>query len=504
MSLVSNLFLLLIAAALLVYYLVPDRFKWMVLLLFSYLYYIAGGVRYVLFILYSTIVIYLFARLIEKKREGGASQKVLKRLAAAGLICNLGMLGAVKYTAFFVENINHIPGISLPVPWILFPLGISFYTFQSCGYLLDVYWERTKAERNIFKFALFVSFFPQLMQGPIGNFEKLQPQLLAPHRFDAGNMAMGLARMVRGFAKKMIIADWAGVFVDAIFGDPDRFAGAAVAAVILYGIQLYADFSGAMDVVIGTAQLFGITLDENFKRPYLAISLTDFWKRWHITLGQWMKNYVFYPLTLSGFMKKISKWSRSRFGKKIGRVVPVAIADVIVFLLVGVWHGPSWKYVVYGLYNGLIIAFSELMAGSYRSARERLHLTGREGWYHLFMILRTYVIVQFSFFFDRADSLGHGLQMIRLAFTHFDWSTLLQVSAGKEGTAYAPWALLTIGIGCLVMVIIGVLEERGVKVREKLLALPLPAACLIYVALLTTIGLFGLTGVPRGFIYAQF
>ena len=504
MSLVSNMFLLFTAAALILYYLVPDRAKWVVLLVFSYIYYIFGGVRYLFFILWSTTVIYVFAMLIENRRDKGASEKFLKGLAAAGLICNFGMLGVVKYTTFFVENLNALFGLHLKGLAILFPLGISFYTFQSSGYLLDVYWGRVKAERNYFRFALFVSFFPQLMQGPIGNFERLQPQLLAPHRLDMTKISRGICRIIRGFAKKMIIADWAGVFADAIWGDPERYAGLCMAGLLFYGIQLYADFSGAMDVVIGIGQMFGITMDENFRRPYLATSLSDFWKRWHITLGQWMKNYVFYPLTLSGGMKRFSKWSRSRFGKKTGRVLPIAAADLIVFFLVGVWHGPSWKYIVYGMYNGLIIAFSELMADRYRDMKKALHISGKEAWYRVFMIVRTFLIVNFSWFFDRSDSLGQGLLMIRKAFTNFDLSLLTQISAGRGGTAYAPAALATIAIGSLLMVAAGILEERGTDVREKIFALPRPVTFLVYLTMLLLIGFFGLTGAPRGFIYAQF
>ena len=198
MSLVSNTFLLFTAAAVILYYLVPSKVKWIVLLAASYLYYLAGGARYLFFILYSTIVTYAFAILIEKRKENGAPEKQMKWLVAAGLICNLGMLGVVKYTTFFVDNINSLLGVHLPALKILFPLGISFYTFQSSGYLLDVYWERAKAEKNIFKYALFVSFFPQLMQGPIGNFGRLAPQLITPHKFDMTNIGPGICRIIRG------------------------------------------------------------------------------------------------------------------------------------------------------------------------------------------------------------------------------------------------------------------------------------------------------------------
>ena len=505
MSLVSNLFILFTLAALLLYYLVPARGRWIVLLVFSFLYYLSGNKAYVLFILYSICVTWLFGLWISRLQKREGTQKACKRAVAAGLILNIGMLGVVKYSAPFTVLLNRVfPQFSFGLE-ILFPLGISFYTFQSSGYLLDVYWKKTDAQKNPFQYALFVSFFPQLMQGPIGNFERLMPQLIEPHSFDAQKFLRGLERILSGYAKKIIIADWAGVFADAVWGDLDRFGGLGLIAVFFYGIQLYADFSGAMDVVIGIASLFGITLDENFRRPYLAVSMADFWKRWHITLGEWMMNYVFYPLSLSGVMMRFSGWCRKKFGRKQGRVVPIAAADLIVFLLVGIWHGASWKYVVYGLLNGGIIAFSELMGGTYRNMKKALHISGKEKWYYLFTVFRTFILVNLRWFFDRSDTLRQAFYMIRQSFTRFNPSLILQIPAGSLGTAYVPYALLTIAIGCAVMVSVGILEERGVDVRAAISEkLPLPAVTALYVALFLLIGLFGCTAAPRGFIYAQF
>ena len=504
MSLVSNTFLLFVLAAVILYYLVPARAQWIVLLAFSYLYYVSGNARYLFYILYSTVVVYAFGLLIDHLQQKESSPKLLKRIVALGLVCNLGMLGIVKYSNFFVDSLNSLFRWEIPGMAVIFPLGISFYTFQSSGYLLDVYWKKTKAEKNPFKFALFVSFFPQLLQGPIGKFERLAPQLYAPHKPDLHKISRGLERILWGYAKKIIIADWAGVFADAIWGNLDRYNGICLFGLIFYGIQLYADFSGAMDVVIGIGQLFGITMDENFRRPYLATSMADFWKRWHITLGEWMMNYVFYPVSLSKWMMKFSKWSRKTFGKKMGRVVPIALADLIVFFLVGIWHGASWKYVVYGLLNGGIIAFSELMGGTYRSWKKALHITGKETWYHVFAIIRTFILVNLRWFFDRSDTLTQGMYMVRQAFTHFAPAQLLDISAGMQGKAFVPWALLIIAVGCVVMVTVGVLAERGVDVRQKLETIPFPATVAVYLFLFVLIGFFGSTAAPRGFIYAQF
>lgn len=504
MSLVSNLFVLFVLIALLSYYIVPKRLQWMVLLAFSYVYYVAGGIKYVFFILFSTIVTYVFALLVEYANENETWKKHAKQIVGLGLCCNLGMLGIVKYANFFIENMNTLFHSNLHGLEILFPLGISFYTFQSSGYLLDVYWKRVKAERNPFRYALFVSFFPQLLQGPIGRYKPLADQLYVPHPFSVHTIARGAERILWGFCKKMILADWAGVFADAIWGDMDKYNGIAFFGLIFYGIQLYADFSGGMDVVIGIAEMFGIKLEENFRRPYFAVSMADFWKRWHMTLGEWMMNYVFYPVSLSKWMVKFGKWSKKKWGRKTGRIVPIAVADLIVFFLVGIWHGASWKYVAYGLLNGVMIAFSELMVNQYRAWKQKLHISGKERWYVIFAVVRTYILVNLRWFFDRSDTLTDAFYLIKQAFTHFNPSQLMLIPAGSQGTAFVPWALLIIAVGCVVMVTVGYFQEKGYGIRASLEKLPLPVTVGIYVLLLVAIGMFGSTATPRGFIYAQF
>lgn len=359
-------------------------------------------------------------------------------------------------------------------------------------------------KRNPVKYALFVSFFPQILQGPIGRYSRLAHQLYESHKFEGKNITRGFERILWGFFKKMILADWAAVFVDAIFDNPDQYSGLAIFGVLFYTVQLYADFSGGMDVVIGIASMFGIELDENFKRPFFSISITDFWHRWHITLGTWMKDYVFYPVTLSKWMGKFGKWGKKVFGKKTGRTLPICLANLIVFFVVGVWHGAAWKYIVYGMYNGIIIAFSGLMAEHYRNWKKKFNITGKENWYHVFMIIRTFILVNISWFFDRADTVGQAFHMMKLSVTKFAPSQLLLIPAGKEGTAFTPYALAILAAGCIILFIVSVLQERGMKIRESLAGLSLPITVAIYFCLLASIGFFGSTAVARGFIYAQF
>lgn len=266
MSLVSNVFILFVAGSVAIYYILPQKVQWCGLLVMSYIYYLVAGSKYILFLLFSTIVTYVSGRLIGS--QIGKNKRKAKKFLIAGLFLNFGMLGVVKYTNFILENMNLIFHVSIPGMKLLLPLGISFYTFQSSGYLLDVYWKRDTAEKNPFRYALFVSYFPQILQGPIGRHSKMAGQLYEGHKFELSRLCRGTQRILWGFFKKMVLADWSVVFVEAIFGNPDQYHGLAIFGVLFYSIQLYADFSGGMDIVIGISEMFGITLDENFKRPF--------------------------------------------------------------------------------------------------------------------------------------------------------------------------------------------------------------------------------------------
>lgn len=510
MSLISMKFVVFVAAAVFGYYVIPKRFQWMWLLLFSYIYYASSGVKFLFFLLFSTLTTYGAGRLLYAVRTSCTDKKKVRFygriIVVCGLFLNFGMLAVMKYTNFAVLNINAVFGTQIDLFSLLLPLGISFYTFQSTGYVLDVYWGKCEPERNVLRFALFVSFFPQILQGPIGRFHRLAGQLYAEHTFDFQRIERGLELILWGFFKKMVLADNAGVFVSAIFSDTQRYAGLSIFGVLGYSIQLYGDFSGGMDVVQGISNLFGITLDDNFKRPYFARSITDFWHRWHITLGTWMKDYVFYPVSLSGWMNRFGRFAKKRFGKSIGRTLPICVANLIVFLVVGIWHGAAWKFIVYGLYNGIIIAVSGLLAGQYRSWKKALHINGSSWWYQLFQILRTFLLVNISWFFDRADSVPQALGMMHNAVTTFTPSELLSIPVQQNGsTAMTAAVLVILAAGCLVLFCVSVLQERGVCVREALAKRPLVLRLAVYLALFFALPCLGqppsLTG---GFIYAQF
>lgn len=501
-------FLIFVGIAVIGYYLIPKRFQWIWLLIFSYIYYASSGIKILFFLLYTTITTYGTGRLLDRvnhkelPRNEAKSRK--RRILIGCLLLNFGMLAVLKYTNFAIENVNAIFHAGISFQKLILPLGISFYTFQSMGYIIDVYWGKYEAEKNPFRFALFVSFFPQLLQGPIGRFDRLARQLYEQHSFDLLKAQYALQLMLWGFFKKLVLADRAAVVVNQVFQNYTQYSGVTnIVAVLMYSIQLYMDFSGGMDVVMGVAALFGVELDQNFKRPYFATSITDFWHRWHITLGTWMKDYIFYPVSLSKWMGKFGKWSKKAFGKKTGRVVPICVANIIVFLVVGIWHGAAWKYTAYGLYNGLIIAISSLLAPLYRKGFEKFHINPKSGAWHVVQILRTFLLVNISWYFDMAVSLSAAFAMMKSTVTGFSLATLTDGSLMMLGLDKLDYMILA--MGCLVVFLISFLKERGIQIRESLGRKPLVIRWAVYGMLVFGIPMFGyVMTTTGGFIYAQF
>ena len=567
MSFLSMNFLLFLSVAILGYYVIPKRLQWVWLLLFSYIFYLASGTTAVVFILATTITTFLAGLILEymdgkmdrelngqtagklngqttgglnsqttwnpdtqpekqtipppvpssaattstspltpeqKKAVKARFKRNKKWIAAAALLINFGILAVLKYRNFAVGNINQLFGTDFALGKLILPLGISFYTFQSMGYLIDVYRGKYAPDHNLFRFALFVSFFPQILQGPIGRYDRLASQLFSQRKFSLERVERGLQLMLWGYFKKIVIADRAAVVVNEVFGNYEAYTGIAVImGVLCYSIQLYGDFSGGMDVVMGAAECFGISLDQNFKRPYFARSISDFWHRWHITLGTWMKDYVFYPFSLSKGMNKFGKFCKKHFGKHVSRVLPVCIANLLVFFLVGVWHGPAWKFIVYGLYNGIIIAASNLLAHFYGEMARKLHIPVESRPWMAVRILRTFLLVNISWYFDMAVSLGAALTMMKNTVTGFSLAALSDGSLLRLGLDRKDYAALA--LSCTVLLAVSLLQENHVNIRDTLSAKPLAARWCVYLMLLFSIPLLGqITMTGGGFIYAQF
>ena len=493
MSLSSVCFLAFVCVTALLYFALPKNKRFIVLLAASYIYYLAAGPKLVFFLLFSTLITFSGGLLLEKGVKG---------VVPVCVILSFGVLAVVKYANFAIYNFNNIFGTDFPLRELIFPLGISFYTFQSVSYLLDVRWKKCKAEHDLLRYMLFVSFFPQIMQGPIGRYSRLAPQLYEGHDFDFVRLKRGALRILWGFFKKMVIADNAAVFVSPLFDNYDAFTGYGVLAVLMYCAQLYADFSGGIDIVIGIAEILGVEMDENFRQPFFAVSITDFWHRWHITLGTWMKDYVFYPISLSNWMGKFGKWCRKHMPKSIGRALPICIANIIVFLVVGIWHGSEWHYIFYGLYNGIIIGVSGLMTKPFRSWKKTLNITDDTKWFHAFQIARTFLLVNISWYLDRCTTIPLALRMFKESITDFRFSTTLD-------TVLAPGAdtarFMTILAGCIVVLVISILREKNIDVRGAILARPAAVQAVIFIAvILVSVYFSNHNANVGGFIYANF
>lgn len=508
MSITSVLFIIFLAICLLCYYLIPQGKRWSVLLIASYIFYFFSNAVTLVFLIYSTAVTFITGLQIQKIHESGLEKKKTrakaKKVVILGMVLDFAMLAFLKYTNDVLGLTNSLFATDFQLKNLILPLGISYYTFQTVGYILDVYWKRIDAETNLFHFALFVSFFPQLIQGPIGRCKTLMPQLMEGHDFAWKNIRFGLMRIVWGLFKSMLLSGWASVYREAICADIDQYSGIAILIVLLYSIELYGSFSGGIDIVLGISELFGIHLDENFRRPYFSVSISDFWRRWHITLGTWMRDYVMYPLTLSHWMGKIGKWARKHFGKRTGLIIPMCISSIIVFFLVGLWHGASLNYIGWGLYNGCIIAISNLLSSSFTSWKKKLHINDQSFGWKIFMILRTFVLVNIGWLFDTVPSLSDARRVIQYSFTRWDFSQLLSIPAGRLGTSYTPIALGILGIGVGILFLVSLLQERGIQVRMALSRYPVVAQMILFVVLLAGTALLSPMAVEKGFIYAQF
>lgn len=514
----------------LLYYLIPKKYQWQLLLAASYIFYLIAGAEYIIYILITTFTTYFAALKIEQnakkqsvylkehKEEMSKEEKhvykagckrVRIRWIAACIVINIGILAVLKYTNFFISNVNGILGVCgstkhLSFVTLALPMGISFYTFQAVGYLIDVYRGAVPAEKNPFKFALFISFFPQLIQGPISRFGELSKQLCEEHSFDSRTVCYGLQRILWGYFKKMVIADRILIGVSAITGDAGVYRGAYVLVVmLLYTVELYADFTGGIDITIGIAQVMGITLRENFNRPYFSKSLKEYWRRWHISLGDWFRDYLFYPVSSCKLMQKFSKFSRRRMGETVGRRLPVYMSSFIVWFATGIWHGASWNYVVWGLGNWAVLMISEEIEPLYARFHSRFKVDGKFT-YKMFQVARTFILLCFLKIFDCYPTLTDTFRAVSSMFTVRNWHILWDGSLMAIGLTALDYIIIAAGV--LILLAVSLWQRSG-SVREKIAVKPYPVRFLIWYGMFLIILLMGAYGIgydASQFIYNRF
>lgn len=493
----SAQFLLFFPSVLILYFVTPSRLRWAVLLAASYSFYACFNLRYVALLLAVTGTTYASGLLIARAGLCLNPKRAAMYKKAWLIVClasNLGILFFFKYFHFTLDALNALLRTlrlgAVPMDLrVLLPVGISFYIFQALGYTIDVYRGTVPPERHIGKYALFVAFFPQLASGPIGRASALLPQIHAPRRFSYVDFRSGLLLMAWGFFQKLVIADRAATLINHVFAQHTQLGGMELAlGALLFSVQIYCDFSGYSDIADGCAQAMGFSLIRNFRQPYFAASIADFWRRWHISLSTWFRDYVYIPLGGS----RCPTFVRYR-------------NILVTFLVSGLWHGANWTFVAWGLLHGLY----QIAGIVLRPLRERctvaFRLDRHKKTQAFLRVACTFILISFAWIVFRAASVTEALSFVRGLFSGWSLSTLWDGSLYQLGLAPRDLWLLWASIA----VLWGVdwLRRGGSSLRERITALSLPLRWGLYAALLFTILFFGLYGGDyegNAFIYFQF
>lgn len=513
---------------LLAYQVTPKKIRWLTLLLSGYVFFWMISGKLVIYLIGTAIFthhigVWLADLKLQSKmettgkdrRECAAIKKQYKKkekmVLAGGVILLLSILAYLKYYNFFERNVNVMleaagSPIFLTAKELLLPIGISFYTLQAIGYMADVYWEKIPAQQHPGKIALFLGFFPQIMEGPISMYSQTSDALWEGRPITGNNLSKGIVRILWGLFKKMIIADRLYVLVTTVFENYEQYSGVIIAAAaIAYTIQLYMEFSGCMDIIIGSGKMFGVDLPENFRQPFAARNAAEFWRRWHITLGTWFKTYVFYPVSVSGIVKKWNRFGRKYLGKYITKLGVSALALFPVWLCNGLWHGPRWSYIFYGMYY-FVILLGGIALEPVRNKFINICRMNEDAFYFKIpRILKTWMIIFVGELFFRANGLYAGLKMFRSIFRDFGLHKLWDGTFLTFGLDKADY--LIIAAGCAVVVFVGMIKERELLGEAGLMKLYLPARWAVYYGLILAVVIFGAYGIGYqqvDLIYAGF
>ena len=491
-------FLIFLPIVLVIYYIIPMKYKHIWLLISSYYFYMCWNAKYVLLIFVSTVITYLSGILIDKVEKTWSDVdklgKYKKLILAISFVSNLGILFYFKYINFTLDIVTRILSkvnisINVPVFDVILPVGISFYTFQALSYSVDVYRGEVAPEHDFFRYALFVSFFPQLVAGPIERSKNLLTQLREPRKFDFGYAFDGILLMLWGFFLKIVLADRIAIFVDTVYGDCEHYQGIyLIVATVLFAVQIYCDFSGYSSIAMGTAKLLGIELMDNFNAPYLSTSVADFWRRWHISLTSWFKDYLYIPLG----------------GSKKG-ILRKYLNKMIVFMLSGLWHGAQLTFVVWGAINGLYQVIGEVLTPIREKVSDALGVNRDSEGFCVLRAIVTFTMIDFTWIFFRADSLGRAIYIIKsILNTENIWS-LFDGSLYNCGLDEKNFRFMLIAV--IVLLVADFLKRKGIMVREIILRQDGYIKCLVVsfsILLIMVFGKYGPAYNAVNFIYFQF
>lgn len=502
MSITSFYYLGFVAAALILYYVIKPNWKSRYLLLVSLVFYFLAGQGYtIIYLVISTVSIYYAALAIHSAKE----EKKAKRILVLTLLVNFGILALVKYYGFILWNVNAVRGwfggetIRTSIH-IIASLGVSYYTLQLTGYLLDCYWKVGLVQTNFLDFALFACYFPQMTSGPISRYKQVQAGLYAEHGFDYSQVTHGLKRMAWGLFKKMVIADRLGLIVNSVYGNYESYHIIIIwAGIFCFALQLYTDFSGCMDIILGTSECFGITLPENFRNPFFSTTIQEFWQRWHITLGTWLKDYIMDPVLKSNTWIRLGENSRKKLGKKWGKRVPTYLGMLILWLAMGLWHGSGWKFIIgEGLWFWIVIITGNMCSKSLQKFNQRLHINPKNILWVTFQRLRTFFIFSIGLICFRAADMGEVFAVLKAGVTHYSQRGFSQVK-GDLGVVN----LIMLCIAFVIFAVIEVMQNKNIDVFVWITERPAVVSWCAYMVICGMI-LLSLSISGQSFIYAGF
>lgn len=491
-------FLFFFPIVILIYFILPMKKRYIWLLISSYYFYMCWNAKYILLIFFSTIVTYISGIFIESaKKESWSNKKCLfiKRIfVLLSFLLNLSVLFFFKYFDFVFNNINSVLikfGVALhhSVFDVMLPVGISFYTFQALSYTMDVYRNEVHAERNLLKYALFVSFFPQLVAGPIERSKNLLKQINVPVKFNVQNARYGLFTMAYGLVLKMVVADRISLIIDPVLSEYNEYNGMVIVmSIVLFAFQIYCDFHGYTQIAIGSARILGIDLQQNFKSPYFAANIKEFWRNWHISLTSWFTDYLYIPLG----------------GNRKGRLRKY-VNTLFVFLCSGLWHGASWNYVAWGGLNGLYLVVYDIAKPLLDKGKAVLNIDTKAIGYKVISCIVTFFLVDYSWLYFRAGSLKNAIKMQTIIahdfyLPYFLSNDLLAVYGDHSTLAILFFAFIFIFVTDF-------FHYKGIDWEQKILNQQIIYRWIIYFTILLVIFIFGVYGKGNEqtqFIYFQF
>ena len=467
--------------------------------------YLASGIRSIVVIFVLCTESYIAGRAIDNSIESGK-----KRFASIYMWLSVTFsIAVLSYFKFFSDlrtvlfEIASSKGINISS--LIMPIGISYYTLTMIAYIVDVYHKKYKAEKDFVLYLTFITYFPTIVEGPINLYKKVAYQFKTSHEFDIDRGMMGFQRLLWGYIKKVVIADRIGILVTNIIQDNEAAGFTVFWAMVLYSFQIYTDFSGGIDVIMGVSEILDIKLTENFRSPLVSKSVTEYWQRWHISLGEFMEKYIYYPIVLNRNVMKLSKKIPSKYLQK---VFSATLASIIVFIIVGIWHGTGWNYVVYGCYQAFFVSSAVLLNPVYKKITSALHLSNESISWNFFKTIRTFVILSFGRCFIRAGNLGQAADLFRRIFVGFKWQgihILFDNSLTDYGLDYKNIDLILISV--LLIILVDILHEHKVHIRSLILKQDIVFRYAVYLGAIFVIIIFGIYGPEfdsSSFIYEAF